>query len=205
MKRSAKIFYALTVTAFLFSAMPACAIDSSMDEQNIAQAAQAMKASGKVQLNFKELEMPKFIRFMSELLNENIVIDPSVKGHVSVVSPRAVSLSEARQIMLSVLEMNKLSIQDMGGYSKVTPIGAGPSTSTKVIKGDLSIQPGEAVAVQVLPLKYVKAGYITAPVKSALSDMKVTPLFSLAKLFSSTEPHQLSAPSTQRRASAPYR
>lgn len=176
MKRSAKIFYALTVTAFLFSAMPACAIDSSMDEQNIAQAAQAMKVSGKVQLNFKELEMPKFIRFMSELLNENIVIDPSVKGHVSVVSPRAVSLSEARQIMLSVLEMNKLSIQDMGGYSKVTPIGAGPSTSTKVIKGDLSIQPGEAVAVQVLPLKYVKAGYITAPVKSALSDMKVTPL-----------------------------
>lgn len=177
MKKIFKLFFVGGITLVLALGSPAFAEEfEEMDEQNIALAAREMRDMGSVQLNFKDLEMTKFIRFMAELLNENIVIDPTIEGTVSVVSPRAVSLGEARQIMLSVLQMNKLSIQDMGGYSKVQPSKSGRSTSTKVIKGTASIEPGEAIAVQVVPLNYIKAGNITAPVKSALSGMRVTPL-----------------------------
>ena len=113
---------------------------------------------------------------MSELLGENILVDPAVGGKVSVVSPKPISIKESRQVMLSVLEMNNLAIQDMGGYSKVLPLSAGPTASNSVIKGDMSIEPGEAVTVQVVPLSYVKAGYILAPLKSALPNIQITPL-----------------------------
>ncbi len=146
------------------------------DEQNLVLAAQAMRQAGRVQLNFKDLEMAKFIRFMAELLGENIVVDPAVTGTVSVVSPKPISFKEARQVMLSVLEMNKMSLQDMGGYAKVVPATAGPSTENRVVKSSEAPIPGEQMAVQIVPLDYVKAAYVVDPVKLAVPGLNIAPV-----------------------------
>ena len=152
--------------------LPAPAADQN--EENLVTAAKEMRKTGKVQMNFTELEISKFIHFMSEVLGENIVVDPAVSGKVSVVSPKEIPLKEARQVMLSVLEMNNLAIQDMGGFAKVVPLSAGPSTSSEVYSGDYSVEPGEAVAVQVVPLKYVKADFVIAPLKASLPGLNAS-------------------------------
>ncbi len=174
MGRKKLLFFVIAI--LIVAVGSGCSYAADQEEENLVQAAHQMRASGRIQLNFKDLEMAKFIRFMSELLGENILVDPAVGGKVSVVSPKPISIKESRQVMLSVLEMNNLAIQDMGGYSKVLPLSAGPSTNNMVIKGDMSIQPGEAVTVQVVPLSYVKASYIVDPLKSALPALQVTPL-----------------------------
>jgi len=173
-----KLLYILFITVML--SLGGCAYaqgpDDMQDEQNLIEAAREMRSTGHIQLNFKDLDMAKFIHFMSELLGENIVVDPSVGGKVSVVSPRPISIKESKQVMLSVLEMNNLAMQDMGGYSKVLPLSAGPTVDNMVIKGDQNIMPGEALTVQVVPLKYVRAGYVVGPLKSAVPALSVTPL-----------------------------
>ncbi|MDL2263297.1 type II secretion system secretin GspD [Synergistaceae bacterium OttesenSCG-928-I11] len=151
-------------------------VEDEQSEQNLIAAAQAMRESGRVQFNFKDLEMIQFIRFMSELLGENILVDPAVKGTVSVVSPKVISIKEARQVMLSVLEMNGLSLQGMEGYSKLSPANKGPSTTNEVIKGPQSIAPSEQVAVQIVPLEYVKAAYVVEPVKLGVPGLNIAPL-----------------------------
>ena len=151
------------------------AAEPDMDEQNLIKAAKEMRAAGRVQLNFKDLDLAKFIRFMSELLGENILVPPGVNGKVSVVSPKAVSLKEARQVMLSVLEMNNLTIQDMDGYAKVIPLN-NAATDSLVIKGDQSVSPGENLMVQLVPLSYVKAGYVVSPLKTAIPQIQVSPI-----------------------------
>ncbi|MDR3322130.1 MAG: type II secretion system protein GspD, partial [Synergistaceae bacterium] len=145
-------------------------------EQNLIKAAQAMRASGRVQFNFKDLDIIQFIRFMSELLGENIVVNPGVRGTVSVVSPKTISISESRQVMLSILEMNGLALQGMGGYSKVLPISAGPSNENAVVKGPQSVTPGEQNLVQIVPLEYVKAGYVVEPVRLGVPGVNLAPL-----------------------------
>lgn len=171
-----KKIIAVVLAAAVFTAIPAVVIHAAdQEEQNLVTAAKQMRENGRVQMNFSELEVSKFIHFMSEVLGENIVVDPAVSGRVSVVSPKEVSIKEARQIMLSVLEMNNLAIQDMGGYSKVVPLSAGPSSSAQVYSGDYSVEPGEAVAVQVVPLKYVKADFVIAPLKGALPGLNASP------------------------------
>lgn len=170
-KITALLLAALLLLGFLIPA----AFAADTEEQNLVVAAQEMRKSGSVQMNFNELEISKFIHFMSEVLGENIVVDPSVSGKVSVVSPKPVSIKEARQVMLSVLEMNNLAIQDMGGFTKVVPLSAGPSTSGEVYAGDYSVEPGEAVALQVVPLKYVKADFVIAPLKAALPGLNASP------------------------------
>jgi general secretion pathway protein D len=145
-------------------------------EQNLIKAAQSMKSSGRVQFNFKDLDIIQFIRFMSELLGENIVVNPGVRGTVSVVSPKTISISESRQVMLSILEMNGLALQGMGGYSKVMPISAGPSNENSVVKGPQSVMPGEQNLVQIVPLEYVKAGYVVEPVRLGVPGVNLSPL-----------------------------
>ena len=170
-----------TVICALFAAsisLSACALPAAepdQEEQNLITAAREMRAAGRVQLNFKDLEMAKFIRFMSELLGENILVNPGISGRVSVVSPKAVTLKEARQVMLSVLEMNNLAIHEMDGYSKVIPLSGG-AASNMVIKGDQSVEPGESVMVQLVPLSYVKAGYVVSPLKMAIPQLQVSPI-----------------------------
>ncbi|MDR1915504.1 MAG: type II secretion system secretin GspD [Synergistaceae bacterium] len=174
------LFIIFTVVVFCvptsFSAEQADSTDPEQSERNLVAAARAMRVSGKVQFNFKDLEIIQFIRFMSELLGENIVVNPSVKGTVSVVSPKVISISEARLVMLSVLEMNGLSLQGMGGYSKIMPINTGPSTNQDVIRGTESVTPSEQLTVQIVPLRYVKSGFVIDPVKLGVQGVNIAPI-----------------------------
>lgn len=177
--RVRKGFIYILLTAAAISLAPchaAQAAEPDREELNLMQAANEMRASGRVQLNFKDVEIVKFLRFMSELLGENILVDPGISGTVSVVSPKAVTLNEAREVMLSVLEMNNLILEQMDGYSKVTPASGGAVTTGSVVKSDRSVAPGEAVIVQVVPLNYVKAGYVVSPLKTAIKEIQVSPV-----------------------------
>lgn len=177
-KRKIILWAAVLIISTLLLALPSFAevTDDETEEQNLVEAARLMRSTGRIQMNFKDLEMAKFIRFMSELLGENIIVDASTGGNVSVVSPKPISLREARQVMVSVLEMNNLAIQDMGGYSKVVPLSAGPTVSGTVVRGDASVRPSDELVTQVVPLKYVKAAYVITPLKSAIPDIKAVPL-----------------------------
>ena len=153
---------------FLFVAVAgvsaAIAADAEQEERDLVEAARVMRNSGRAQFNFKELDIILFIRFMSELLGENIVVTPGIRGSVSIVSPTPVSLSESRLVMISALEMNGLSLQSMGGYSRVVPSNFGPSSNNEVLTGQSQVAPGEQLVVQIVPLKYVNAGYVIEPV-----------------------------------------
>ena len=175
--RKGFIYILLTAAAISLSPCHAArAAEPDREELNLMQAANEMRASGRVQLNFKDVDIVKFLRFMSELLGENILVDPGITGTVSVVSPKAVTLNEAREVMLSVLEMNNLILEQMDGYSKVTPASGGAVTTGSVVKSDRSVAPGEAVIVQVVPLNYVKAGYVVSPLKTAIKEIQVSPV-----------------------------
>ena len=175
--RKGFIYILLTAAAISLSPCHAArAAEPDREELNLMQAANEMRASGRVQLNFKDVEIVQFLRFMSELLGENILVDPGITGTVSVVSPKAVTLNEAREVMLSVLEMNNLILEQMDGYSKVTPASGGAVTTGSVVKSDRSVAPGEAVIVQVVPLNYVKAGYVVSPLKTAIKEIQVSPV-----------------------------
>ncbi|MDO5114978.1 MAG: type II secretion system secretin GspD [Synergistaceae bacterium] len=177
MKGKKRLFYTLFIAVSLsLAACTAQGAEPDQEELNLIKAANEMRASGRVQLNFKDIDMAKFIRFMSELLGENILINPGIAGKVSVVSPKSVTLKEARQVMLSVLEMNNLSIQDMEGYSKVVPLSTGGTASNTVVKGDQSVDPSDAIMVQLVPLSYVKAGYVVSPLKTAIPNIQISPI-----------------------------
>ena len=145
------------------------------DEFSLVESARLMRTSGNVQFNFQEVDMVKFIRFMAELLQENLVLTPGVKGTISVISPKTVPLRDARQVFISVLEMNGYTLQEAGQFSKIIPLQPGASAETDIRAGRTGPGEGEQSVSQVVPLHYVTADFV-APAVAQVSGRTVTVL-----------------------------
>ncbi|HOO63879.1 MAG TPA: type II secretion system secretin GspD, partial [Synergistaceae bacterium] len=150
----------------LFPCFEKCGAEES--EMDLVQAARLMRESGQVQFNFKDLDILLFVRFMSELLQENILVDPGVKGTITIVSTRPISVEDSRQVMLSALQMNGLSLQSEGGYSKVRSANTGPSTENIIRKGRMGPGYGEEYIVQIVPLDYTSTAHVQEALRSVI-------------------------------------
>jgi general secretion pathway protein D len=135
------------------------------DEKALIEAAQAMRRAGLVQFNFTDIELVRFVRFMSELMQKNIVVPPNVSAKITVISPKASTLSEARQIFLSILQTQGWSLQDMGTYDKL--VQGGQSTSTGVSRGKGNPGQGEEVVTHIVPLDYIPADFVVQSMQQA--------------------------------------
>ena len=126
---------------------------SEEDEQALMDAAKAMRRSGLVQFNFKDMDLVRFMRFMSEVLEENIIVPPNVNSKITIISPHPVTIRESREIMLSTLQMYNFSLQDMGSYSIVRQGGVSPSPN--VYRGRSGPGFGEETVPYIVPLDYI--------------------------------------------------
>lgn len=136
------------------------------DEKNLIQAAQAMKRSGLVQFNFKDMDLVRFVRFMSEILDENIIVPPNVNAKITIISPHPVTIRESREVMLSTLQMYNFSLQNMGSYSIVRQGGVSPSPN--VYRGRTGPGFGEETVTYIVPLDYVSVESVLPALQQSL-------------------------------------
>ncbi|HLA04628.1 MAG TPA: hypothetical protein VJZ16_01465, partial [Syntrophales bacterium] len=58
-----------------------------------------------VTIDFDNVDIQVFVKFVSELTGKNFVIDDKVKGKVTIISPRKISIDEVYKVFESVLEV----------------------------------------------------------------------------------------------------
>jgi|SRR5579863_809609 len=58
-----------------------------------------------ITLDFNNVDLPVFVKFISELTGKNFVIDERVKGKVTIFAPSKITLERAYDVFLSVLEL----------------------------------------------------------------------------------------------------
>ena len=126
---------------------------SAEEEKNLIEAAQEMRRSGLVQFNFKDMDLVRFMRFMSEVLQENFIVPPNINSKITIISPHPVTVREGREIMLSTLQMYNFSLQNMGSYSIVRQGGNSPSPN--VYRGRSGPGFGEETVTYIVPIDYI--------------------------------------------------
>lgn len=81
----------------------------------------------KVALDFNEVEIPVFARFVSEITGKNFVLDETIKkqgGKVSVFSPTKVSPDQAFTMFVAALEAARIAVVPKGGnLYQIVPMG----------------------------------------------------------------------------------
>ena len=85
--------------------------------------------SGRVALDFNEVDLSVFVRFISELTGKNFVLDDTVKkagGKISVFSPTKVTPDQAYNLFVSALEVSRLAVVPRGPVYQIVPMGELP-------------------------------------------------------------------------------
>ncbi len=83
-------------------------------------------AKGHVRFDFDQVDILQVIRFVSEATGRNFVVDPKVKGKVTIVSPKEIPLDGVYGFFQSVLEVHGFTTVSAGSLVKIVPIsGAG--------------------------------------------------------------------------------
>ena len=75
--------------------------------------------TGKITFNFDDADIYEVIRTMSELLRINYIIDPNVRGKVSIHMVRGIPQAEVFPIFRQILEANGLAIVKEGAVHKI--------------------------------------------------------------------------------------
>jgi len=113
-----------------------------------------------VSIDFDEVDIRVFIKFISELTQENFIIDNRVKGNVSIISPGKITIKEAYKVFESVLDVHGFAAVRAGEISKIIPL---PLAASKNVETRLKKSPGVAedkIVTQLIPLKYADANII---------------------------------------------
>ena len=86
-------------------------------------------ASGRVSLDFNDVELSVFVRFISELTGKNFVLDDVVKkagGKISVYSPTKVTHDQAYSMFVAALEVSRLAVVSKGNVNQIVAMGELP-------------------------------------------------------------------------------
>lgn len=137
----------LALGALLWAGGPAAA-------QSAGNSGQNQPGEQFVSIDFNNVDIGLFIKFMSELTGTNFVVDNAVKGKVTIISPARISLDEAYRVFESVLEVNGFAAVKAGDVVKIVPAPTARSMNIQTLLEMEKAHPEDRVITQLIPLKY---------------------------------------------------
>lgn len=108
-------------------------------------------------INLKDADIRAFIDQVSQLSGQTFIVDPRVKGQVSVVSNATLTLNEVYQLFLSVMATHGFSVLAQGDVARIVPnaeakaeAGGGPAGGDQLETRVIQVQ--HTAATELIPL-----------------------------------------------------
>ena len=80
----------------------------------------------RVTLDFNEVDLPVFIRYISELSGKQFILDERVTGKITMYSPTKVSPAQVYNLFLSALEVRRLAAVPRGDVIQIVQVAEMP-------------------------------------------------------------------------------
>lgn len=93
-----------------------------------------LHAQEKVRINMNNAEIRSVIQWVSEQTNKNFIIDPRVKGRISVLSNQPMTMDEAYQVFLTALDVYGFAAIESGNNVKVIPNAQARSAGLPIVE-----------------------------------------------------------------------
>jgi general secretion pathway protein D len=159
----------LRLILFLLLGLSVCVYPQTAEE--LQKTAQEQKRTGRVFLNFQDADISLVVKFMSELTGKNIVLDPAVKGTITVSSAKPVSVQTAWEIFLLALSLQGYGVVEEKNYVNIVPLQK--ATSLAELKkpfhlGEVVIYIHKAENTQALQLQQAIQPFLSPNAKFAV-------------------------------------
>jgi general secretion pathway protein D len=127
---------------------------SQQTQKTAPPPASAAQAKQYVTIDFDNVDIQVFIKFVSELTGRNFLLDERVKGKVTVISPRKIPVEEVNNVLESVLEIYGFTTVQAGEVTKVIPSVEARGKNMELRLKRESISPEDRLVTQILPLQH---------------------------------------------------
>jgi len=107
-----------------------------------------------ITMDFDNVDIGVFVKFMSEMTHRNFVIDDNVKGKITVFSPRKISVNEAYKVFESVLEVHGLAAVPAGDVTKIIQAKDAKEKNIETRLKAQAISPHDKVVTQIVSLNH---------------------------------------------------
>jgi len=107
-----------------------------------------------VTIDFENVDINLFVKYISELTGKNFIIDKAVRGNVTIVSPTKISVDEAYKVFESVLEVQGFTTVPAGSIIKIVPSADARSKSVETGYKEDTGEVSDKIVTQLIPLKY---------------------------------------------------
>jgi general secretion pathway protein D len=146
---SSRPLIALLAAGLLAAPLPLLAADPGIEPSETQQDGWT--------INLKDADIRAFVDQISQLTGQTFIVDPRVKGQVSVVSSTTLSLSEVYQLFLSVMATHGYSVLTQGDVARIVPnaeakseAGGGPTGGDLLETRVIQVQ--HTSATELIPL-----------------------------------------------------
>lgn len=114
-------------------------------------------------INLKDADISALVSEMAEITGKNFVVDPRVKGTVTVVSSKALNSRELYELFQSVLSINGFAAVPSGPVVKIMPDANARQSGVRVDLGGVSA--GEQLVTRVIVLEQANANELLAALR----------------------------------------
>jgi general secretion pathway protein D len=138
---------------------------------NVMAQPQAVSRTGEkgemVTLDFKDVELSALVKTISELTGKNFLYDNSLKGKATIISPQQMSIDEAYELFLTVLNVKGFTVVPSGKVNKIVPVRSAKQENLPTVTRPVA-EVSEQYITRLIPLKNVNAEVIASTVLKPL-------------------------------------
>ena len=132
--------------------------------------ASAPRRGEPITLNFVNAEIDAVARTMATITGRSVVVDPRVKGVMTLITERAVSPAVAYNQFLATLRLQGFTVVDAAGLDKVVPEADAKLQGGAVTVGDASTTAsGNQIVTQIFRLNYESANNLLPVLRPLIS------------------------------------
>nr|WP_310733519.1 type II secretion system secretin GspD [Rubrivivax gelatinosus] len=130
--------------------------------------AAAQRPRAPVTVNFVNADIDAVARAFAAMIDRQIVVDPRVKGQITVYSEQPQSVQEAYQSFQSALRGLGFAVIESGGLLKVVPEADAKLQTGTVSVGEVGVR-GDQVITQIFRLRYENPNNLVAVLRPLIS------------------------------------
>jgi general secretion pathway protein D len=123
-----------------------------------------------ISLNFEQTDIRTVLKTIGDITGVNFVIDDSVQGTVTVLSPSKIRLAEVYEVLESILEVKGYAAIPSGNFVKIVPRAEAVKRNLDVRIGadPAGIPENDQLVTQIIPLKFADASEVSQIIKPLL-------------------------------------
>jgi general secretion pathway protein D len=160
------------MSRFLLGALTAALLfvcSNNLPSSAFAADSDGLPPQNTVTMNFQNVDIPVLAKFISEITGRNFIIDESVRGKVTIISPSKVTPEQAYSIFQSVLQVKGFTTVQAGKVIKIEPARNVRSNAKLTQSQTPAESSGDEYVTRMVRLKNIDAASVIGVIQPMVS------------------------------------